>query len=236
MIKWFMGLLEKTQYLRLLRFPTDTKENVCNLQKTLNKNGSNLRIDGSYGRDTKREHERVLDILWVDFCKKNKIRYTQQAIHKSRSRVGMKINRVIWHWPSSGRSAESLGNLWINDSRQVSSHAGIDENGIIFYAPLHLVTFHAGKDNGDSIGIDICSPPLTDAASIHRSKTRGIYFEEKNGYQLLHPSVIKQIERCRDILAPLDLKYEDHAFVDPGRKIDCIPWREQLKQIGVYDE
>jgi len=31
------------------------------------------------------------------------------------------------------------------------------------------------------------------------------------------------------------LKYQDHAFVDPRRKIDCIPWRDQLKKIGAYD-
>jgi len=200
-----------------------------------------VKVDGKYGPKTKKAHLEKLDKLFLEECEFYGWRLMPAPEKKSRERnfpeSRIEGERVIWHWPGSGRSAESLGRLWTSDSRTVSSHAGVDEKGIIWYVMPHRVSYHAGKSNGNSLGIDICSPPLADSKSISAAKERGIYKEltEDGKYQLLHPDVLRNvsfISRAINIWG--EYLYQDHAYVDPNRKIDCIPWRKQLEEIKCW--
>jgi len=218
------------KYSKLLT--TDIKE----LQEILG-----VHTDGRYGSITKKKHLEELDRSFLDECEFYGWVWDPAPTRKTRERDFPKSpiagTRVIWHWPSSGRSAESLGKLWRTDSRIVSSHAGVDEKEIRWYVMPHRVSFHAGNANGNSIGIDICSPPLTNEQGIKAAKDRGIYMglTEDKKYQLLHPEILSKVSlvsRAIEIWA--DYKFQDHAFVDPGRKVDCIPWRNQLEGISCW--
>lgn len=232
-------MINQKKYIWVLTHPVDSQEQIKNLQVFLNKwNDEKIQEDGRMGTKTKNAWVACLDELFPFWCEANGFFYTGQAVKKSRIRKDLKPSRVIWHWTGSGRTAESLGKLWVSDSRMVSSHCGIDEKGVYFYAPLHVVTYHAGNDNEDSIGIDICTPPLNNPESEHRAKTRGIYAgtSPDGKYLMIDEKILFDIRRLRKSLSEITPRYQDHAFVDPQRKIDCIPWREQLKNNNVYDE
>lgn len=224
----------KYSYFELLK-----EKDIEKLQDILIKNNYQIKKDGIYGPKTKTCHVELLDKMFDVFCRDKNWKYTGQALWKSRIRTNLIPKDVIWHWTSSGRTAESLGNLWGGETRGASSHVGVDESGIWWYAPPHRATWHAGVFNENSLGIDICVPPINDTDGIKRARSRGIYdgpTDADDNYQKLHPKVLENIKQLTDELDKhIELKYMDHAHVDPSRKIDCIPWRVQLKKIGVYD-
>lgn len=214
-------------------------------------------LDGIWGPRTQRSLHNALSAMWGDICDQNGWVYTREAEgnHVSRKRTE-RVTGLIVHWPGSVETAQSLGALclrrqnrrqqWLDtpaDQRGsrpgvASTHVGIDEKEVRWYAAPHFVTFHAGKDNGDTIGVDICSPPLVQDEQ--NAKDRGIWVGRVPGdprFLNLHAALAIRTKKVRDIIESLfgRLTSEDHATVDPSRKIDCRVWEPVLVRTGVID-
>jgi len=87
--------------------------------------------------------------------------------------VNTSIERVIMHW--GGLDPKHLHAVMNTPQRKVSTHFGIglidDEPVVYQYIDLIHKTWHAGKHNSNSIGIDICQQP--DYKWIQRYKDKG---------------------------------------------------------------
>ena len=101
-----------------------------------------------------------------------------------RERGGQEIKFITIHncglgFKDGKPGGTRLGDYWARTERAVSSHIGIDEQGIEQYLPLDKVSFHAGPQNGYSVGIDICQPydPERHADGVRRGNemTPGLY-------------------------------------------------------------
>ena len=123
----------------------------------------------------------------------------------------------------------------------MSSHAGVDEHGVVWYAAPHYVTYHAGAANGAWIGVDICAPIL--AGGRAAAEARGIFVGEVE-YDgktclALDPRIAAYAAEAQRLVADVTGgdQWTDHAAVDPARKWDVIPWRPTLSDaISKKDE
>ena len=190
----------------------------------------------------------VLDEAWAEVCARHG--WTWRP-------VGRQVRRdivptlAVWHWPGDTSTAESLGRKWARNegASNVSSHCGIDETGVVWYAGPHMRTNHAAGHNTHTLGLDICVPVLVrDKANAER---RGVYVGDRvwtsetmpNGGRHRHhildldPHVAAA---CGTLRRAVDeelagLRWVDHMHVDPNRKPDCGPWRNDLAAHGAHD-
>ena len=201
--------------------------------------------DGKWGPVTENGALYFLDKEWEQICKLNNWRYTASA-EKPRTSGGLRtqpIRRTIIHWPgASSITANQMDRLIQRrasgaDSAQGSTHFSIDEHEIVCHCAPHRVAWHAQGHNWDSIGIDICVSPLDIEATVERGLFVGTTQwggspQHGNRWVKLHPAMAQKAFylwlRFSEALG--ETSVFDHAFVDSGRKIDCIVWRDVLER------
>jgi hypothetical protein len=204
--------------------------------------------DGVWGPDTDAAALAALESAWQDVCASRVWVYRRVGRQVPRRDA---VHTAIWHWPGGTDTADTLGDRWKrNDLRSgVSSHCGIDERGVVWYAAPHMRTNHARGHNTHTIGIDICVPILErDRAA---AEMRGVFVGVRdyvsgiapNGGRHRHRALDLDSHvaaRCGALRRGLDdalwaLAWVDHHRVDPNNKWDCGPWEHTLLMHGAID-
>jgi len=76
------------------------------------------------------------------------------------SRGSTPINFIVVHWAGSASSAEQLYRYLQGTRVAVSTGWGVDPTGAYQYLPETRVSYHAGKANKWSVGVDFTQSPL----------------------------------------------------------------------------
>lgn len=204
--------------------------------------------DGRWGPRTEAAALDALDLAWAHVCAGHG--WTWRKVGRQHPRR-VYPTRSIWHWPGDTSTARSLGDLWQrrDATTGTSSHCGIDETGVVWYAGPHCRTNHAAGHNVDSIGLDICVPVIArDRAAAER---RGVFVGERDWVSAMTPNGGRHrhrildldpwvAARCGDLRREVDellgeLVWTDHHAVDRDRKWDVDPWAPTLIMHGAID-
>ena len=136
------------------------------------------------------------------------------------------IDKVIMHW--GGLDPKHLHAVMSVPDRRVSTHFGVGlidgEPVVCQYIDLAHVTWHAGRYNGDSVGVDICQQPVYKWSGRYRDQgydIKKIKNPTRRGNKnilSLDPRIARATsEFVRDLMGALGLKErapDHHEVVD----------------------
>jgi hypothetical protein len=216
------------------------------VQQRLVARGWPIAVDGVIGPNTRAALDEALDCHAGMLTAHPRLPLYWSTAPSRKPRV------IVIHWTGGTRDACGFGDYLATKQDQphlrVSTHYGTDEARTVRYLdPQHARAWHCGTDNGTTIGVDICQPPL--ASQIARAQARNLRVSRGGAYLTIDPRIAERTRALVGVLcrkhgipavpAPQDgTTYETRtakgwASLGVGvvghhhltrRKIDVVPW------------